>query len=119
MQAHAVALARLRPISPDIRQDEARYASLTANKDPRDQDDPGYIDYFYLEPHERLNDLEWVVHYHQIMSLPTADVAILLRRKILELDAPSRMKFKLKLAFSFGRANDEEIAAGLENPWQV
>lgn len=93
-------------------------ASLMANKDPRDQEDPGYIDYFYLEPHARLQNLDWVVHYHQIISLPTEDFGILLQRKILELDATSRMKFKLKLAFSFGRSNDEEIAMGLENPWQ-
>jgi hypothetical protein len=119
MQAHAVALARLRPISPDIRQNTERFASLRANKDPRDQQDPGYIDYFYLEPHDRLQDSDWVVHYHQIISLPTTDFEILLRKKVLQLDPASRMKFKLKLAFSFGRPNDEEIAAGLENPWQI
>lgn len=116
--AHAVCLARLRPISRDIRDDPIRFASLAANKDPRDQDDPGYIDYFYLERHERLQNQDWVVHYHQLISLPTTELQFMLQRRVLQLEASARMKFKIKLAYSLGRANDEEIAAGLENPWR-
>jgi hypothetical protein len=115
--AHAVVLARLRPISPDLRNDAARLESLRANKDPRDPDDPGYIDYFYVEPDVLLHNEDWIVHYHQLISIPMADRAILLQKKILQLDDRTRMKFKIKLAFAFGRANEDEIAAGLENPW--
>jgi len=40
------------------------------------------------------------------------------RKKIIQLDDRTRVKFKIKLAFILGRTNDDEEAAGLENPWQ-
>jgi hypothetical protein len=117
IQARMVTLARLRPISNDIKKDTERLASLKANKDPRDQQDHGYIDYFYLEPHELLQNLDWNVEYAQVVSIPTSDVTLLLRKKILQLTDRTRVKFKIKLAFTLGRTNDDEEAAGLENPW--
>lgn len=117
IRAHAVTLARLRTISNDIRNSPVRFNSLKANKDPRDPEDPGYIDYFYLEPHALLQGQDWSVNYSQIVTLPTTDIALLLRKKIIQLDDRTRMKFKIKLAFTLGRVNDDEIAAGLENPW--
>ena len=51
-------------------------------------------------------------------SLPTTDIALLLRKKILQLDDRTRMKFKIKLGFTLMRANEDELQAGLENPWQ-
>lgn len=116
--AHVVALARLRPVSPDIRGDPARFASLRANRDPRDAETPGYIDLFYLEPHERLQNQDWVVRYGDIVTLPTVDLPLLLRKKVLQLDDRTRVKFKLKLSFALGRVSEDEINAGLENPWQ-
>lgn len=71
---HAVALARLRPIPPDIRNNPVRFESLRANKDPRDRNDPGYIEYFYLEPHEMLQGQDWRVHYNQIVTIPTSEI---------------------------------------------
>jgi hypothetical protein len=117
IRAHAVTLARLRTISNDIRNAPVRFNSLRANKDPRDPDDPGYIDYFYLEPHAVLQGQDWSVNFSQIVTLPTTDIALLLRKKIIQLDDRTRMKFKIKLAFTLGRVNDDEINAGLENPW--
>lgn len=117
IQIHAVALGRVRPISEDIRRSAERYESLRANKDPRDAHDPGYIDYFYLARHERLENSDWVVHYNQLFSVPSVNAEFLSSKKILQLTNRERMKFKIKLAFTFGRANDEEIAAGLEDPW--
>lgn len=117
VQAHAVTLARLRPISNDIRRDAGRLQSLQANKDPRDPQDPGYIDYFYLEAHELLQNQDWNVHFNQVVTIPTQDIGLLLRKKVIQLDDRMRMKFKIKLAFTFGRANEAEIDAGLENPW--
>jgi len=119
VRAFAVALARLRTISNDIRQNPARFESLRANKDPRDPNDPGYIDYFYLEPHPELQGQDWTVSFAQIVTIPTTDIGLLLARKLLQLDDRTRMKFKVKLAFTFGRANDDEIDAGLENPWAI
>ena len=40
----------------------------------------------------------------------------MLRKKILQIDDRTRVKFKIKLAFTLGRTNDDED--GLENPWQ-
>ena len=117
VQAHMVTLARLRPVSNDIRNDAERFNSLRANKDPRDPDDPGYIDLFYLEAHAQLNDQDWAVHYNQVVTIPATDIALLLRKKIIQLDDRTRMKFKIKLAFTLGRSNDDEENAGLENPW--
>jgi hypothetical protein len=115
-QAVGVNLARLRPISGDIRNDAARFQSLRANKDPR-TDDPGYIDYYYLEAHELLGNQDWRVHYSQVVTIPITEINLLLQKKIIQLDDRTRMKFKIKLAFTLGRSNEEEIQAGLENPW--
>jgi hypothetical protein len=117
VRTHAFSLARLRTISDDLRRDADRFNSLAANKDPRDPKAPGYIDYFYMEPHPLLEAHDWSVHFNQIVTLPTSDIELLLQRKILQLDDRTRMKFKIKLAFTIGRPNQEELAAGLENPW--
>ena len=118
VQAFAVTLARLRPVSVDTRNDAERFASLIANRDPRDPVNPGYIDYFYLEPHALLEGTDWNVHFNQVVTLPTTDIELLLRKKVLQLDDRTRVKFKIKLAYTLGRPNDAEIAAGLENPWE-
>ena len=111
-------LARLHLIPDSFRNNADSFNSLRANKDPRDENDPGYIDYFYLEPHEQLNGVDWRVHFNQVSTLPTTDLTLLLGKKILQLDDRTRMKFKIKLGYTYFRANDEEEAAGLENPWQ-
>lgn len=118
VQAHAVMLARLRPISADTRNNADHFASLTANRDPRDRENAGYIDYFYLEPHPLLEGTDWNVHFNQVVTLPTTDIGVLLRKKVVQLDDRTRVKFKIKLAYAVGRINNDEIAAGLENPWQ-
>lgn len=118
VQTHAVVLARLRPIPPDIRRNQELFGSLSANKDPRDPTSPGYIDYFYLESHEQLQGQDWRVQFNQVVCLPISDITLLLRKKILQLDDRTRVKFKIKLGFTYMRLNDGELAAGLENPWQ-
>jgi hypothetical protein len=111
-------LARLHPIPENIRNNADLFNSLVANKDPRDPNDPGYIDFFYLEPHELLQGGDWRVHYNQVTTLPTASIStFLLRKKILQLDDRTRMKFKIKLGFTLMRVNDDERIAGLEDPW--
>lgn len=118
IQARMICLARLRPISNDIKKDPVRLASLKGNKDPRDQEDHGYIDYFYLPEHALLQNQDWNVEYAQMVSIPASDINLLLAKKVLQIDDRTRVKFKIKLAFTLGRTNGEEEAAGLENPWQ-
>jgi hypothetical protein len=101
-----------------MRRDPERFRSLQANKDPRDQQDAGYIGFFYLEPHALLNNQDWVVQFDQVVGIPTSDIGLLLRKKIIQLDDRTRVKFKIKLGVTFLRINNEEIAAGLLNPWQ-
>ena len=117
----AINLARLRLVPPDIRNNAARLASLTSNADPRNPAGPGYIDRFYLEAHTDLNNTDWIVHYNQIVTIPVTeqDVPILLAKKVLQLDDRTRAKFKIKLATSLGRLTEDEVNAGLENPWEV
>jgi hypothetical protein len=117
IQAPVLTLARLRPIPNDIKSNQALFDSLKANKDPRDGNDPGYIDFFYLETHALLQNQDWRVHYNQVVTLPTSDITHLLRKKILQLDDRTRMKFKIKLGFTLMRTNEDELNAGLENPW--
>lgn len=116
--ARMIVLARLRPISPDLRNNQDNFDSLRANRDPRDRNQPGYIDYFYLEPHQQLQERDWNVEFNQVISLPATDITLLLRKKILQLDDRTRMKFKIKLGFTYMRPSQDELAAGLENPWQ-
>lgn len=118
VQTYAVVLARLRSIPPDIRRDAEMFESLKANKDPRGREDAGFLDLFYLEPHELLDGQDWKVQFNQVVSLPVTDITLLLRRKILQLDDRTRVKFKIKLGFTYMRTSTEERAAGLENPWQ-
>jgi hypothetical protein len=106
ISAPVLTLARLHRIPETFKKNAENYESLKANKDPR-ENDPGYIDYFYLEPHESLGGVDWRVHFNQVSTVPT-DAVLLLRKKILQLDDRTRMKFKIKLG----------EAAGLENPWQ-
>jgi hypothetical protein len=113
-----VALARLRPIPPNIQRDAPKLESLRANKNPANPEDPGYIDYFYLPAHERLERAEWVIHYNQVVAMGTAPVPELMERKILQMVDRERVKFKIKLAYSLARIGDHEINAGLQNPWQ-
>jgi hypothetical protein len=119
ISAPAFNLARLHPIPENLRGNADLFNSLKANKDPRDPNDPGYIDFFYLEQHDLLQGRDWRVHYNQITTLPTTTIpTFLLRKKILQLDDRTRMKFKIKLGFTLMRVNDEERRLGLENPWQ-
>ena len=111
-------LARIRTIPQGVRNNTENFESLRANKDPRDPENPGYIDYFYLNPHPLLNGADWRVHFNQVTTLPTDAIpTVLIRKKILQLDDRTRAKFKIKLGFTYARMNDGELNAGLENPW--
>jgi hypothetical protein len=114
---HAILLARLQPIPIDIRKSQPNFDSLSANKDPRNKDDAGYMDFFYLENHTALLNQDWRIHLNQIVCLPTTDVTALVGKKILQLDDRTRAKYKIKLGTKFMRLTQEELAAGLNEPW--
>lgn len=113
-----ISVARIIPVKASIAGDAARLESLRANKDPRNTQDPGFIDYFYLQPSALLGDIDCVVDLSQIAPVPSSEYPTLLRRKALQLQNTDRIKFKIKLAAFLTRLTDEEAAAGLENPWR-
>jgi len=110
-------VARLRPIPKSILANPQLLASLKRNKDPRNTADPGYINFFYIPPHPALANCEWVVDYNQAIALPSTEFPGILRKKTLQMDNESRVKFKIKLVMSLARLTEEEREAGLENPW--
>jgi len=112
-----IAVARLVSVKSSIIKDPDKLASLRANKDPRNPNDSGFLDYFYLSPHAVSGGAEWVVDFSQIASFPGTEYQYLLRRKVLQLSERERVKFKIKLAIYLGRLTDEEHELGLENPW--
>ena len=112
-----ISVARILPVKVSISRDTEKLASLRANKDPRSSEDPGYLDYFYLEPHKSIGGIECVVDFSQIAPVPGTEYQNLLRRKALQLLDRERVKFKIKLAAFLARLTDEEVAADLVNPW--
>lgn len=112
-----LSLARLRPIPDDLRNNVENFASLRANRDTSQEGVVGYKEFFYLEPHALIDGQDWSIHFNQTVTLPTSDINILLAKKILQMDDRTRAKFKTKLAYSVGKYTDEELAAGLDEPW--
>ena len=112
-----LSLARLRPIPDDLRNNADNFASLRANRDTSQPGLVGYKEFFYLEPHASIDGQDWSVHFNQTVTLSTADIDILLGKKVLQMNDRTRAKFKTKLAYSVGKYTDEELAAGLDDPW--
>jgi hypothetical protein len=113
----AFALARLIPIPKQIMADAQRLASLKSNKDPRVGSDPGYINFFYVEPNPLLHGKEWVIDFNQTICIPGKEFPGILQSKKLQMEDEWRLKFKIKLATCFARLTNEERAAGLIDPW--
>jgi hypothetical protein len=113
----AFALARLVPIPRQILADAQRLASLRSNKDPRVSNDPGYINFFWIEARPELNGREWIIDFNQAVSIPGNEFPGILRNKRLQMEDEWRMKFKIKLATCLTRRTDDERTAELENPW--
>jgi hypothetical protein len=110
-------LARLIPIPDGALRNQEKLTSLRANGDPRNTAVPTYIDFFHVPAHERLDGREWVIDFHQVLSLPAGAFPVVLERKILQIEDRYRAQFKIKLAYSLGRLTKEEEKAGLQNPW--
>lgn len=115
----AFVVARLIPIPRAIIDDAQRFASLRANKDPRNAEDPGYINFFYIPQDDLLRGQEWVVDFNQTTSIPCSEFPDILTKKVLQMEEPWRVKFKIKLGASLTRLTQEERDAGLQNPWDA
>lgn len=113
----AFAVARLIPIPKAILNDQQRLASLRSNKDPRRGSDPGYLNFFYIPQHEKLDRKEWVVDYNQTTAIPVREFPAILSKKVLQMEDQWRVKFKIKMAICLARITDEEQKARLEDPW--
>ena len=111
----AIALARLTPLPAGPAKDPAKLASLRANKFPLNPADPGYINYFHIPECAELGGKEWVIDYNQIISIPKTEFPTILERKVLQMTDDARIRFKIKLAASFGRITAEEEQTG--HPW--
>ncbi len=105
--AKAIALARLVPVPKEVLKNEERLAELRLNSDPRK---PGaqFVNVFWIAPHEKLGNREWIVDYAQVCALPAGEFPAILSRKALQMTDDSRIRFKTKLASSFARLTDEE-----------
>jgi hypothetical protein len=109
----AFAVARLIPVPKAIAEDESKLASLRSNKDPRDLTEPGYINFFHIQSHEKLENREWVVDFNQTLSIPGSEFQTVLSNKLLQMDNGSRVRFKIKLGVSMARLTEEENKEGL------
>jgi hypothetical protein len=115
-RTHNFVLARLISIPAGIDRDPNNLESLKANRNPLNlEGGPGHINRFYIPAHELLEGLEWIVDYNQVLTMPSSEFPEILKRKILQMDEDSRIRFKVKLAASFGRFSPEEQASG--HPW--
>lgn len=92
-----ITVARIVPVKESVSRDPEKMPSLKANKDPRNQSDLGYLDYFYLEPDDAMARLEYVVDFSQLAPVPGTEYQSLLHRKMLQLSDRERAKFKIKL----------------------
>jgi hypothetical protein len=112
----AFMVARLIPIKDSITENPGKLDSLKANKDPRSVA-PGYIDYFYIETHPRLDGKDWMVDYSQVASIPNSEFPGIMKKKLLQMKVHDRVKFKIKLAAYYGRIDDDEAADALPEAW--
>jgi hypothetical protein len=111
-------LCRLLQVPDGMRKNQSLFATLTANVDPYGSDRPFY-QLFYVGMHSRLGSGEYVADYGMAMTVAWKDYDAVLKRKTLELDDEARAKFRVKAGAYFGRPTQEEIEAGLADPWKA
>jgi hypothetical protein len=99
--------------------DRGRYRNVNAlvtNIDPWGPENP-HFQFFYLGQIEGL-DGEYLADFGLLASFAWADYDLILGKKVHQLDAENRNKFRVKVGAFFGRPMDEDVAAGLANPWE-
>ena len=71
-----------------------------------------FVNLFYIPQQEPLPK-SYMVDFNRMVSLPRTEFNFVLSKKVLQMTDEDRVKFKIKLSHQFGRATQEEIAAGL------
>lgn len=110
----AFLLCRVMEVPESLRR-SAGYLNLQGNVDPYGEARP-YFQLFYLGPIVG-RDGVFMADYAQVMTVAWSDYRHVLKKKILELDNVERAKFRVKAGAHIGRPADEEIEAGIANPW--
>jgi hypothetical protein len=113
IQQPTFALARLTRVPSGIVNDPERYEKLRLNTDPRKE--PEFLNFFYVPPRPALDDTDWIVNFSSVFCLPEKEYPAIMSRKILQMDDDHRIRFKVRLASSFGRFTPEEADSG--HPW--
>jgi hypothetical protein len=110
---NSFSLCRLVPL------DRARYKNVDAllnNIDPWGPENP-HFQFFYLGQIDGLQG-EYIADFALLMSLGWTDYNLILAKKVHQLDDLNRNKFRVKVGAFFGRPMDEDVAAGLANPYE-
>jgi hypothetical protein len=110
---HTIALARLVPLPEKARKNPETLASLRANSDP-DAPEAAFLGLFHVPAHPNLNNEEWAIDYSQVFCVPAPDLSLIIKRKLLQMTDESRIRFKIRLSYFYGRLTDEESAMNHE-----
>jgi hypothetical protein len=105
-------LSRLIPFNRD------RYKNVDAlinNIDPWGPENP-HFQFFYFGQIEGL-DGDYLADFGLLMSLGWPDYDLILAKKVHQLDDLNRNKFRMKVGAFFGRPMEEDVAAGMANPY--
>jgi hypothetical protein len=113
---HSFVLCKLVPVPPNLQKNSSSYEMLKANVDPYGGP-KGFFQLFWLGNVPSLHG-EFMADFAQPMTVSWADYQKILVSKIGELDDLHRAMFRVKVGAHFGRAAQEDIDAGYEDPYQ-
>lgn len=106
-------LCRVIPVSQNLLSKAEQFKLLKQNVSPFSPTG-AFHSLFYIG---ELDGKEMMTDFGQTMTVGWSDYKAVLKRRIFALDDVSRAKFRVKAGFHFGRAAEEDRAAGLEDPW--
>lgn len=89
--------------------------ALTNNIDPWGTENPHY-QFFFLGEIDGL-DGEYLADFALLTSFGWPDYDLILQKKVHQLDDLNRNKFRVKVGAFFGRPPQEDMDAGLANPY--
>ncbi len=97
----------------------ARYRNveaLASNIDPWGSENP-HFQFFYFGEIDGLQG-QYLADFGLLTSLGWPDYELALRKKLHQLDDLNRNKFRVKIGAFFGRPAEEDVQAGLANPYE-
>jgi hypothetical protein len=90
--------------------------ALIGNIDPWGSENVHY-QFFYVGKIDGLEG-EYLADFALLTSCGWTDYEFILRKKVHQLDNLNRNKFRVKLGAFFGRPTDDDVKAGLGNPYE-